>query len=108
MEQSADPSLSKKPMMATYDQWLDAYSDAYDVIPGPLVDACPNCGHRCLRLVFTGDPDRAVGYAHFWCDNCLQGIGISRTTIPDGAVVQDIRQPREEREPKIPNYRLVQ
>lgn len=94
--------------MATFDQWLDAYSSAYDTVPEPSADACPNCGHRCLRLVFTGDLDRMVGYAHFWCDNCLQGIGISRTTIPDDAIVQDIHQPREQREPKIPNYQLVQ
>jgi hypothetical protein len=94
--------------MATYDQWLDAYSAAYDMVPGSLVDACPNCGHHRLRLVFTGDLDRMVGYAHFWCDYCLQGIGISRTTIPDDAVIQDIRLPREQREPKIPNYELAQ
>lgn len=94
--------------MATYDQWLDAYSAAYDMVPGALVVACPNCGRHCLRLVFTGDLERKVGYAHFWCDNCLQGIGISRTTIPDEAVVQDIHLPREQREPKVPNYELVQ
>ena len=49
-----------------------------------------------------------IGYAHFWCDNCLQGIGISRTQIPDGATIQDIHHPREAREPKIPNYHLAQ
>jgi hypothetical protein len=108
VEQSADTSLSRKPIMATFDQWLDAYSAAYDMVPGPLVDACPNCGHRYLRLVFTGDLDRMVGYAHFWCGNCLQGIGISRTAIPEGGVVQDIHLPWEQREPKIPNYQLVQ
>jgi hypothetical protein len=71
--------------MATYDQWLDAFSDAYDLVPAPPIAECPHCGHPSLRLVFTGDLDRMVGYAHFWCDNCLHGIGISRTTIPDGA-----------------------
>jgi hypothetical protein len=95
-------------MMATFDEWLEAYSDAYEMIPGPLTDACPNCGHHRLRLVFTGDLDRMIGYAHFWCDNCLQGIGISRTTIPAGATVQDIRHPPDTREPKIPNYQLAQ
>jgi hypothetical protein len=95
-------------MMATYDEWLDAFSAAYDAVPGPLQDACPNCGHHSLRLVFTGDLEQLVGYGHFWCDNCLTGIGISRTTIPEEAVIQDIRLPREDREPKIPDYRLVQ
>lgn len=94
-------------MMATFEQWLGAYSDAYDALPGPIGSACPNCGHRELRIVFTGGPDRDVGYAHFWCDHCLEGIGISRAPIPDGAVVQDIRLPRADREPRIPNFRLV-
>ncbi len=95
-------------MMTTYDQWLDAYSAAYDATPGPFSMPCPHCGHRRLQLVFTGDLDRMVGYAHFWCDHCLLGIGISRTTIPAQSVIQDIRQPREDRQPKIPNYQLVQ
>ncbi|GAB1689449.1 hypothetical protein KRM28CT15_12520 [Krasilnikovia sp. M28-CT-15] len=95
-------------MMATYDDWLDAYSAAYDAAPGPFSLLCPNCGRQSLRLVFTGDLERMVGYAHFWCDSCLQGIGVSRTSIPDEAVVQDIHQPREDRQPRIPNYLLVQ
>jgi hypothetical protein len=93
--------------MATFDDWLTAYGDVYDAIPGDAGLACPNCGHRTLRLVFTGDRDRAIGYGHFWCDTCLFGIGISRAPIPDGAVVQDIHLLREEREPRIPNYTLV-
>ncbi|RAK39825.1 hypothetical protein B0I29_104364 [Actinoplanes lutulentus] len=93
--------------MATSEQWWDTFRAACDAVPGPVDLACPNCGHQCLRLVFTGNLDRAVGYAQFWCDNCLQGIGISRTHIPDGAVVQDIRLPEEERVPKIPNFRLA-
>jgi hypothetical protein len=94
-------------MTATYDQWLAAYSDVYDAVPGVADVACPNCGHRTLRLVFTGDIDRGVGYGHFWCDTCLKGIGISRAPLPIGATVQDIHLPREDREPKIPNFQLV-
>ena len=82
--------------MATYDQWLDVYSDAYDMLPGHVEIACPNCGRHCLRIVFTGRPDRDVGYAAFWCDHCLQGIGISRTLIPADAAVRDIRLPAEQ------------
>ncbi|MBO3736853.1 hypothetical protein [Actinoplanes flavus] len=93
--------------MTTYDRWLDAYSAAYDTVPEPFEIACPQCGSKRLRLVFTGDPGSDVGYAHLWCDNCLYGIGVSRTIIPDGAVVQDIRQAPADRLPPIPNYRLV-
>jgi hypothetical protein len=108
VEQSTDPAGAENPMTATYDQWLDAFSTAYDAVPGPPGNACPNCGHHCLQLVFTGDLDGAIGYAHFWCNHCLQGIGISRTAIPDQAIVQDIRLPRDQRRPEIPNYHLVQ
>jgi hypothetical protein len=93
--------------VATYDDWLVAYSETYDAVPSDGDLPCPHCGHRTLRLVFTGDLDRGLGYGHFWCDTCLQGIGISRAPIPEGAVVQDIRLPREQREPKIPNFTLV-
>ena len=94
-------------MMATFDDWLDVYEKAYEAVPSDADLACPNCGHHTLRLVFTGDLERAEGYASFWCDTCLLGIGISRAPIPDGAVVRDIRVPREDRLPRIPNFRLV-
>jgi hypothetical protein len=93
--------------MATREQWLDSYEIVYDAIPGDPHVPCPNCGHDTLRLVFTGDPERMVGYAGFWCDNCLQGIGISRAPIPDGAIMQNIHDAPEDRQPKIPNYQLV-
>ncbi len=93
--------------MATYDEWLYAYSAFYDAIPNTSHLACPNCGHKTLRLVYTGDPDRMIGYGHFWCDTCLQGIGISRAPIPDGATMQDIREAPENRLPKVPDFRLA-
>ncbi len=74
----------------------------------PTDDACLHCGHLCLQLVFTGDLDGTIGYAHFWCNHCFEGIGISRTAIPENAIVQDMHLPRDERRPKIPNYHLVQ
>lgn len=93
--------------MATPEKWREAFRAACDALPEPFDIACPNCGRCRLRLVFTGNLNRGVGYAQFWCDNCLNGIGISRTFIPDGAVTQDIRLPVDERLPKIPNFRLV-
>ncbi|MFI5891005.1 hypothetical protein ACIA5D_12925 [Actinoplanes sp. NPDC051513] len=94
-------------MTATYEDWLDVYDVVYDAVPGNADVACPNCGHHTLRLVFTADPDRDVGYGSFWCDTCLLGVGLSRVVIPDGAIVRDRRLPPEERVPKVPNFRLV-
>jgi len=93
--------------MATFDDWMDVYEEAYDALPDTANLACPHCGHHTLRLVFTGDLEEGIGFGHFWCDTCLLGVGISRTSIPEGAVTQDIRLPTEERRPAIPNFRLV-
>ncbi|WP_245674286.1 hypothetical protein [Actinoplanes rectilineatus] len=106
MEQSADPPRTESPVMATFEAWLDAWDAVYDLPPGPYPAACPRCGERCLRLVFTALPGWESGYAHLWCDSCLHGIVISRASVPDDAVVQDMSQPPEEREPRIPNFRL--
>jgi hypothetical protein len=95
-------------MTATYDQWLDAFDIAYRAVPGPYDLACPNCGHHRLDVVFTGDLDRLVGYAAFWCDHCMQGIVTSRIHIPESAVIRDIHLPEEQREPRIPDFQLAQ
>lgn len=93
--------------MATYDEWMDAYNEAYDSVPGNVDLPCPNCGHHTLRLIFTGELGRDVGFGSFWCDTCLLGVSTCRTIIPDGAVVRDIQLPREQMVPRIPNFKLV-
>lgn len=93
--------------MATLEEWLARYEAAYAAIPQAVRAACPNCDHGTLRLVFTGDIAAAVGWAAFWCDNCLQGIALSRVPIPDGAVARDINQAPERRRPQIPDFEIV-
>jgi hypothetical protein len=93
--------------MATWDEWSTAYEDAYRAVPDPPRTPCPNCGHNALRLVFTGNLVTAIGYASFWCDHCLQGIFMSRTPIPDGAVARSSAQAPEDRRPTIPDFTLV-
>jgi hypothetical protein len=93
--------------VASWEQWLAKYEAAYEAIPEDLPAACPNCGHDALRLVFTGNTARLVGWAAFWCDNCLQGITISRVQIPEGAVIRDIDQAPEHRRPELPDFEVV-
>lgn len=93
--------------MASWEEWKRAWNPVYEAIPGDSHTPCPNCGSDALRIVFTGDLDRAIGYASFWCDSCLEGIGVSRTAIPDGAAVQNIHDAPEDRRPEVPNYILV-
>jgi hypothetical protein len=93
--------------MATWEEWSVKYEAAYSAAPDNLHAPCPNCGHDALRLVFTGHESTGVGYASFWCDNCLQGIVISRAPIPVGATVRPIEQAPEDRRPQIPNFEIV-
>jgi hypothetical protein len=93
--------------MASFEEWLEAFDEVYRGSSADEKVACPNCGHRTLRLVFTAKPGAEVGYAAFWCETCRQGIHISRTVIPGGAVVRDSSVPIEDREPAIPDYEAV-
>ena len=94
-------------LMASFEQWLETFDEVYRAMPDAPDLACPNCGQRALRLVFTARPGADVGYAAFWCEHCGEGIHISRAAVPAGAVVRDGGVPIEDREPKIPDYRVV-
>lgn len=65
--------------MATFDQWQVAYDVVYRALPATSDLACPNCGQRTLRIVFTAQPAANAGYVSFWCDTCLEGIHESLT-----------------------------
>jgi hypothetical protein len=94
--------------MATWEDWSAKYEAAHQAVPDDLHAPCPNCGSDALRLVFTGRVSTAIGYASFWCDNCLQGIVISRAPIPEAAVIRSIDQDPDDRRPQIPNFILVE
>lgn len=94
--------------MATWDEWSERYEVAVLAVPEDPHQPCPECGHDALRLVFTGNLVTRIGYASFWCDHCLQGISISRASIPEGAVAHSIKDPPDARRPRIPNFRLIQ
>lgn len=88
--------------MASYEQWLDAFQDAYQE-PG-LVSGlvCPSCGARGLQLRFVlyGSRERDAN-AVFWCGNCLQGLPPGPSEVPDGCT------PVRREDAGIPDYRIV-
>ncbi|MCI8669791.1 MAG: hypothetical protein HFI34_09790 [Lachnospiraceae bacterium] len=45
---------------------------------------CPNCQKKCIDYLYIGDEESRVGYLQVWCNNCLNGINISRVKIPEG------------------------
>ncbi|MCT2585905.1 hypothetical protein [Actinophytocola gossypii] len=90
-----------------FDRWLDAYEAMYAALPEHGDSTCPNCGQPALRLVFTGEPSRRIGWAQLWCENCQLGIHISRTAVPDDVPMNDRHTPVAERALYVPNYTLV-
>lgn len=88
--------------MSSFDEWLQVYQDAYD-FPRQIEDlGCPRCGSNELRLRFVEyDVSNPVGYAAFWCNNCLRGIVVDRTVVPSGGICAS----RDSGE--IPNYEIV-
>lgn len=90
-----------------FEAWLDAYDAMYAALPARGGATCPECGQATLRLVFTGDPERRLGWAQLWCESCNLGIHISRTAVPDGAPMNDRTAPIADRPHPVPNYTLV-
>ena len=86
---------------ASFDDWVDAYEDAYVSPAGAAGIACPHCGALELRLVFTTRGRRDRGLARMWCDNCLTGIFLAPVPIPDHA------EAIAEGEARFPNFTLV-
>lgn len=44
---------------------------------------CPECGHFGLEYQYFGFPQDKFGWKLVWCNNCMTGIQISRTRIPE-------------------------
>ncbi|RZT79035.1 hypothetical protein EV382_2231 [Micromonospora violae] len=77
-----------------------------DLVPVDVAQSA-NCGWRTLRIVFTAQPAANAGYVAFWCDTCMEGIHVCRAPVPDGVTVRPMDKPAEERNPRVPDYRLV-
>lgn len=45
---------------------------------------CPQCNEKCIDYLYIGDEKTRIGYLQVWCNNCLNGIYISRVVVPDG------------------------
>lgn len=88
--------------MASFEQWLEAFQEAYAAPDRASGFPCPNCGAQELRLRFVlyGDRGRTVN-AVFWCDHCLEGMPPGPSELPVGST------PVRSDAANIPNYRIV-
>jgi hypothetical protein len=96
-------SLTNYP--STYQAWLDKFELIHDN-PTRLRDACPNCGHDEIHLVYADvDEQTMIGQAAFWCDYCLVGISLGRSKARTEFEIQPRSSSTAVR--AIPNYRVV-
>lgn len=52
--------------------------------------SCPSCGNLAVDFQYVGDTATRIGYLDIWCEECRQGIHISRVQIPGEATMLDI------------------
>jgi hypothetical protein len=92
---------------ASYGDWQRVYGDVYDALPQEPDVSCPNCGRKRLRLQFVARESDRIGFGMFWCDFCLFGIRISRTSVPAGVEFLPMDTPEEEIRKVVPEYTTV-
>ncbi|NJC86188.1 hypothetical protein [Planosporangium mesophilum] len=90
-----------------WDAWLDAFSLVHEAAPADIDVACPSCGKGKVRITYTGDPERRVGYAIAWCDLCLRGIHLCRVAIHPDVEMLTFGSSDAERRAVVPNVELI-
>lgn len=87
-----------------FKEWLKLAAIVKAMAPDEL--HCPRCGSRMIGHEYIGDAERRIGYLVMWCSDCLEGIHISRTDIPEKAKVIPFVAPAE-RLSHIPHFKPV-
>jgi hypothetical protein len=91
----------------TYNNWLNLI----DTITVSLLKGnqlhCPVCGDCSIDFQYVGDVETKFGYLDVWCNECLIGIHISRTNIPDKMNVLPFSTPKDEIMSRRPNFKQV-
>ena len=90
-----------------FDKWLYLSADINSSLPKETQLLCPICGKDSIDFQYVGDVDAKVGYLDVWCNECLNGINISRTILPENANILSYSTPKEEITRRIPNFKHV-
>ncbi|MBE8999343.1 hypothetical protein IQ274_14210 [Nostoc sp. LEGE 12447] len=88
-------------------KWMYLVSDINNFLPNSTALACPNCYQLGVDFQYVGDLQTKIGYMVIWCPFCLQGIHISRVSIPDQAQALSFNLSPEKILKRIPNFTLV-
>lgn len=89
-----------------FKQWLKLSAIVQETVPDVPKINCPNCNSTNISFEYIGDREKRQGYFLIWCNNCLEGIHISRIQIPEKAKVIPLRGP-DEQIAHIPNFTKI-
>ena len=90
--------------MTTMMDWINA---SKEIVTNSESCVCPNCGNTGLNIQFFGDKDKMMGHSYIWCDNCLHGIHVSRTKIPEDIHFLPMNVSKEELAKYVPEYKMI-
>lgn len=89
-----------------FKKWLQVAEKVRQMVPDrPLLD-CPSCSGHNIDYEFIGDSEKRIGFFLMWCNDCLEGIHISRIEIPKRAQVIPFDAPPE-LILHIPNFKKI-
>lgn len=89
-----------------YKEWLSIAEKIREATPNSLKLNCPNCNSCKIGYEFIGDDQEKVGYFLIWCNDCLEGVHISRIKIPERAKIIPF-EASSELISHIPNFKKV-
>ena len=92
---------------ALFNSWLNLVKDINNSLPEMLPLSCPVCNNSSIDFQYVGDVKTRIGYLDIWCTQCLNGIHISRTIIPENINILPFDTPKEEVLQRIPSYKQV-
>lgn len=69
--------------MSSFEKWLKIYTLINNNLSNSHEIKCPKCKTTSIDIQYVGDPSARIGYVDVWCNNCLQGIHLSRVLIPE-------------------------
>ena len=85
-------------------RWMYLVTDINNSLPNLPVLACRSCYRLGVDFQYVGDLQTRIGYMVIWCPFCLQGIHISRVSIPDQAQALAFNVSAEQILNRIPNF----
>lgn len=87
-----------------FNDWLNLVKDIFNELPKKPALICPKCGYASVDYQYVGDLETKIGYLDVWCNDCLNGIHISRTKIPETANALSFDSSPEEIRKRIPSF----